>query len=245
MEFRLQPIIDTMLELYQLPLNSDRFKEYLKILQGDTQGDLDLPIGNFNPMVKEHVIDKLLELKALNAENIMVATLNELNKKFSQNKMGAVFKVVLNLSDDLKGGWTNRYTTDYDTKFGSNALIKRNFCAPIFWTSESFDVDIVRQRTLEFAYRTIYRIQFPKPTTLKSHIEQEKFIAQNLNLKSDLANFEFEKINKFYSEHTDSDNYSLIFNFMYGDEISESLAFPTYGVKTKMAGFEFSKSESN
>ena len=57
MSFELLPIIDKMLDFYQNPRNSDRFQVYLKMLQGDTKGDLVLPIGGFNPMAKEHILD--------------------------------------------------------------------------------------------------------------------------------------------------------------------------------------------
>ena len=237
MEFAFVPIIDTMIVFYEKPRNSERFKDYLKILQGSTKEDLELPIGNSNPMGKDHVYQKLVELKALDVEKILEETLVELNKRLPKTP-DTVFKIVLNLSDDLKGGWTNRYTTDYDSKFGSNALLKRNFCTPIFWTSETYDKEMARHRTMEYAFRTVYRTAHSKPQTLKKHIEQEIFVARNANEEKRVRPINFDELNSFYLKHQDSENYSLNFNFMYGDKISESLAFPTYGVKDKMAGFK-------
>jgi hypothetical protein len=104
MTFELLPIMDIMFDLYQKPRTLDRFEEYLKTLQGDTKGDLILPIGGFNPMAKDHALEKLSELKELHAEQIIKDMLVKLNRELSEKKTQSVFKVVLNLSDDLKGG---------------------------------------------------------------------------------------------------------------------------------------------
>ncbi|MES1224247.1 MAG: hypothetical protein ABUT20_52620, partial [Bacteroidota bacterium] len=146
MIFKVLPVIDIMLSLYEKPRTAERFQEYLKTLQGDTKGDLIVPIGGFNPMAKEHAVSKLQELKSLNAEEIMSETLAQVNQKTSLHK-AVDFKVALNLADDLKGGWTNHFTTDFDSKFKTDALVRRNFCVPVFWTSEDFDQQKIIQRT--------------------------------------------------------------------------------------------------
>ncbi len=89
------------------PRTLERFQEYLKTLQGDTKGDLVMPISGFNPMAKEHILQKLTELKTLNAEEIIHETLFELNNKLTHQPNDKIFKVALNLADDFKGGWTN------------------------------------------------------------------------------------------------------------------------------------------
>ncbi len=134
MKFQVIPVIDAMLELYQKPLTPARFQDYLKLLQGETKGDLALPLGGFNPMAKEHAREKLQELKALGAEAIAAEVSNDLNKRLSLQQADKVIGIAVTLSDDLKGGWTNRYTSDYDSKFKINALLSRNFCTPVFWT---------------------------------------------------------------------------------------------------------------
>ena len=57
MEFQLKPILSEMKEFYQKPLSNKRFEEYLSMLQGETKGDLVLPIAGFNPMAKEDIIE--------------------------------------------------------------------------------------------------------------------------------------------------------------------------------------------
>jgi hypothetical protein len=245
MKFTLLPTIDIMLDLYQQPRGLERFQAYLKTLQGNTQGDLALPIGGFNPMAKEHIIEKLTQLKQLDTELIVENILNDLNQKFAQQNANRHFKVALNVSDDLKGGWTNRFASDYDSKFGFSGLINRDFCTPIFWTSEDFTQAKISQRTLEYALRTIYWLTTPKPKTLKEHLAQEIFVASESQGKNQLQMADFEDFDKFYTENQHSDNYQLIFNFFYGDQASLSLGFKPYGMNGNNTGFDYAIYRAN
>jgi hypothetical protein len=224
MTFHPLPIIQIMLNLYEKPRTVERFQEYLKLLQGDTKGDLVMPIGGFNPMAKESLILKLKELQALKAEQIMAEILSKINLQYSTKNNDKIFKVALNLSDDLQGGWTNRFTSDYDSKFKINALINRQFCTPIFWSSEEFTEEKIRQRVAEYVFRTIYWLEYPKPKTLKDHVTQEQFVRSQTGTGDNILT------NEFYQKHQNSEDYHLIFNFFYGDEASEFLGFSTFEI---------------
>jgi hypothetical protein len=241
MRFTLLPILDLMLDFYQQPRGLERFQTYLKTLQGDTQNDLALPIGGFNPMAKEHILDKLRQLKELSAEEIMENALQDLNQKFAQPNPDSHFKVALNVSDDLKGAWTNQFTSDYDSKFGFSGLIKRDFCVPVFWTSEDFTPEKIKQRTLEYALRTIYWLSKPKPKTLAEDLAQEIFVASQIPVQNQEQTADFADFDKFYTENQNSDNYHLIFNFFYGNQAAESLGFPVYGLFKNSTGFDYAR----
>jgi hypothetical protein len=242
MKFELIPIIDTMLDLYAKPRSKERFQEYISMLQDGKKGDLTVPIVGFNPMAKEHILQKLAELKELNAEQVIQDTLKSINVTLIEENDQRTFKVVLNLADDLKGGWTNFYTTDYDSKFKINALVSRTFCTPFFWTSESYTEQLIKRRTLEYAYRTIHWLTNPKPKTLKDHIEQEIYVAEMSNLNSDILDTNnFELLNNFYSKYQESEDYGIVFNFLYGDNASKSLEFSTHGITGKANGFDYAK----
>jgi hypothetical protein len=225
MTFELLPVLDLMMDFYQKPIGNNRFQEYLKILRGNTKDDLVMPISGFNPMAKDHVFDKLVALKTLDVERVMRDVLDRLNEKM-KGKNERNFKVVFNVCDDLLGGWTNRYTTDFDSKFKINALINRQFCTPIFWSSEPYNVDLIKQRTIEYALRTIHWLEKSKPLSLREHVEQEQFVIQNSTVFKQIP--QLEKYKEFYLEHSESDNYLLIFNFFYGDEASQLLGFPIF-----------------
>jgi hypothetical protein len=241
MTFELLPIIEILIDLYEKPRTFERFQEYLKTLQGDTKGGLSIPISGFNPMAKEHLLDRLKELKNLGAEQIVEEIISDFNgEKFSKNSNN-IFKIAINLSDDLKGGWTNRFTSDYDSKFKINGLFSRNFCTPIFWSSENFTKDRIRERTLEYIFRAVYWLTKPKPKTLKEHLEQEIFVASQTKSKVKFQETNFKKLEEFYKDNENTDNYHIIFNFFYGDKASASLEFPTYGIVENVTGFDYSK----
>jgi hypothetical protein len=239
MNFELIPILDTMAELYKKPANMDRFNEYIKLLSGNNN-DLEVPIGGYNPMGKEHVLEKINELQSLKAEEIAKDCLSELNSKLSSLKHKNNFKVVLNLSDDLKGGWTNRYTSDYDSKFKLNALVMRNFCTPIFWTGENYDPQKIKNRVLEYCYRNVHWLDHSKPQTLEDHILQENFVAKSLDQKP-LIDLDLKSLSEFYNSNKNTENYLTIFNFLYGDKAMEALGNKPLGTVQDFAGFEFAK----
>ncbi|NOT76282.1 MAG: hypothetical protein HOP08_15245 [Cyclobacteriaceae bacterium] len=241
MTFELLPTIDIMSSLYQQPLSIDRFQNYLKTLEGGVKGDLTMPISGFNPMAKEGLIQKLKELKDLGAEEIMRETLSEINQKSYHNTSNSIFKVALNLSDDVKGGWTNRFTSDYDSKFKLHALLKRKFCTPVFWASETFTPEMIKLRTLEYINRSIYNWSALKPVSLRDHVYQERFVSRESGINILKSDIDFESLDALYQKHKDSFVYQAIFNFFYGDDASASLGFKAYGMKMEMGGYQYSR----
>lgn len=213
MKFELIPILDRMIDFYHQPRSFERFKEYLYALQGDTKGDLVLPISGFNPMAKEHIPQKLIRLKDLNAEAIAQQVMDDINARDLIPANQRVIRVALTLADDLKGGWTNRYTTDYDSKFKLNALVNRNFCVPYFWSSEEYSTDMIKLRIAEHLFRTLYRMNYPQPNTLREHVQQELFVTRETNQLNGGVNSEWDRVHLFYLENMESDQYNLIFNF--------------------------------
>lgn len=237
MSFRLRPILSEIKELYSKPRTPQRFKEYLAMLQGNTQDDMSLPIVGFNPMAKEHILDKIKELEALQAEELITEVLREINLT-TAGKTSDTITVVLNVADDLMGVWTNRYTTDYDSKFKLSAFIERKFCVPHFWTSESYSAELIKSRTRTYAYRMLYLLNHPMPMTLQDHVNQEAYVARKANLNSDIDESAYKILDRFYQQHRDSDDHSLIFNFFYGDDASDSLGYRTYGI-SGATGFDY------
>ncbi|MFK7971485.1 MAG: hypothetical protein AB8F95_14035 [Bacteroidia bacterium] len=229
-----------MKALYEKPISSERFQLYIGMLQGNTKGDLSLPIGGYNPMAKEHVLEKLIALEELGAEGVMQDVINEYNSTLDNNE-GYSILVVLNLADDLKGGWTNRYTTDFDSKFKINALVERNFCTPFLWTSEAYTEELIRTRTKAYIARTLYWKQHAKPRNMEGYLQQEVFVSSQLgNKKVKEPKTSFAAIEAFYQEYKSEDNFNIIFNFFYGDVASRDLEYPCFGVVEK-TGFDYAE----
>lgn len=216
--FKVRPVIDRMLEFYEHPPGRQRFDRYLEMLQGNSKSDMELPIGGYNPMAKAHVSEKLRELKVLNAEKIIAEAVKNIPS-------GKEYEVVFNLADDLLGGWTNRYTTDYQSKFELNPLVQRGFCTPYFWTSETYSAHLIKERTIAQAYRTIYFSRHGKPVSLEDHVKQEAWVAAELGFES-ISN---PKVHSFYEANRHTIDYSTIIAFLYGDAAAESLGFGPLG----------------
>ena len=240
MKFKIRPILSEIRALYSKPISGERFKEYLSKLQGATKGDLALPITGFNPMAKNHILSKIDELEQLEAEKIMEASIEEFNATLNAPSKEE-YMVVLNIGDDLKGGWTNYYATDFDSKFKLNGFISRKFCIPYFWTSESYNKEIIKTRTLEYINRTIYWLDHSKPKTLEEYLAQEIYVASKTtqNYKA-IDKVNYKAIEEYYLENKNTDEYDKIFNFFYGNEGSESLGYKQYGIK-ELTGYNYAK----
>lgn len=219
-----------MQAIYRLPRSPERFSRYLALLQGDSKGDLLLPISGFNPMANDFAASRLDELIALDVAGILGTELNRLNALPAAQSIPD-FGVGLNLADDVGGAWTNRYTTDYTSKFTLHALVSRNFCAPFFWTSETFIPALLTSRIREYALRTIYYCQYGQPLTLANHVAQEAYVRRHA-CSDQLVNDNDipDHLINYFEEHHASFDYHAIFAFLYGDAAAESLGFKTYGI---------------
>lgn len=244
MTFHLLPVADIMITHYQTPVNADRFTNYMKILQGNSPGDITVPVTFYNPMGKEHVLKKLLELKKLKVEELMKETLIHINKSITSFSSKEIH-VSVALADDLGGGWTNRYTTDYDSKFNVTDLIKRNFCNPLFWVSEDFSADKIKERTADYCFRFLYREKATQPLTLEEHIQQEVFVTEHNPFRSAQPEIgQLDKVSAFYNYYKDSTSYPLIFNFLYGDAASRELGYAAEGISMAWAGYAYAAFKS-
>jgi len=199
------------------------------MLQGPSKGDLVLPIAGYNPMGGEWVLSKIEALQAIDAEELMAQTLHTLNESFPESFREIT--VVLNLADDVGGAWSQRYLTDYSSKFDIAPLVKRQFCTPFLWTSEIFSETLITHRTKAYALRTQYWMTHGKPLSLSAIVRQEVQVSRQCQNESPVdASIDIEWLHTYFSKHQDTEDYSIIFNFLYGDEASEVFAYQTYGI---------------
>lgn len=244
MIFKPLELLDKILQLYKLPRTRERFDKYLYMLQGAEKKDLVLPIAAFNPMGKELALQKLERLIALDAEGKINTVVAQINEKI-QSKENRTIEVAINLVDDVDGAWSNFYDTDYKSKFDIETLLKRNFCTPVFWTSELIDEEKIIQRINEYIYRTMFWIQNGKLETLHELFEQEVYVKMNCCEEiSDLDDTDIDFMKSYFERNSESRNDALKLNFFYGDEGSKELNYATYGI-IKNGGFEYAKHVAN
>ncbi len=237
MQFTIYPILDTMIGFYQKPRGFDRFKDYLSILHGKSKTDMEVPIPYFNPMGKPHILTQLMIFRDMEIEEVMYKAIVEVTSDLPAS-INQTISVVFALADDLKGGWTNHYSTDFDSKFKLNAYVTRNFCIPVFWTSETYDIKTIQRVTQEYYLRTIYWKMNSKPLSLEDHIKQEIFVSRHCTIEyQSLSSIDYKSLDHYYNTHKTSTDHRRIFNFMYGDEACRALGYKTFGIVPSSAGY--------
>ncbi len=232
------PTFELMQEIYDQPLGPGRFGAYLKILQGSSKTDLEVPISGFNPMAQPHVLAKMNELRALGIDDICASLVKKWNKE-----MDIELAIGINVADDLMGGWTQKFATDFDSKFKINALIERKFCAPYFYTSEKYTKDQIQSTIETYFFRSLFRLRNSRIKVLEDYYQQELFVCESTletDHKGSMSVEEIKHLKDFLTNNQDSDDYPLIFNFFYGDEASNSLGYSTYGIAEKN-GFHYAR----
>ena len=227
MPFTLLPVLDRMIELYQQPRDINRFKAYLATLTTKDGKDIELPIGVYNPMAREHVLERLQLMKELGAEEQVNAEITAINQH--SDAPTDIVRVTIGLADDLGGGWTNRQSTDYQNKFRTRALLVRNFCTPIFWMSEPVDRSLVASRSREYLYRFMYQQRNGMPKTLADHVRQEADVQSRNNQQPVIDTEQLATVRALFDTSRQRDDYALIFTFLYGDAAANTFGYPPIG----------------
>jgi hypothetical protein len=239
--FTLLPVLDTLIGFYKKPPSPARFQDYLNLMTPNRK-DVILPIMGYNPMAKGHVLTQLEALKALNTEGSLEAIISKVNEKTGINE--PKFQVALVLADDLKGGWTNRILTDYNSKFVDNFnQVKRPFCTPYFWSSEDFSIEKIENRVEEYLWRTVFQVERGFNKTLLHHLQQEAFVKKRMGVE-ELIYEEGDLVHALFDQHKMTTSEPFILAFLYGDEAVEHLGHRSIGAFADM-GFLMARQVTN
>lgn len=65
------------------------------------------------------------------------------------------------------------------------------------------------------------------PVSLKDHVEQEKYVHEKD--EGSYTEIGDDHIKALYQKFQSTKEYSVIFNFLYGDNVSAELGYPLYG----------------
>ena len=157
------PLLRVQRELYAMPRGMERFREYIKTMTDAETGDLALPLVAMNPMGKDHVPALIDEYLALGAEEIAEEAVAIRRRRAAASDRAArarsadrSYRVALVVSDDLKGGWTNRWASEYSHRIEGAAITRRGWLVGLLWTSEPASAQNVRDAVLTSIYRAEY-----------------------------------------------------------------------------------------
>jgi len=228
------PLLRVQRELYTQPRGLPRFHEYLARMIGGGAGfardgrsakarsigagDLRLPLTAMNPMAKDHAARALDEWLALGAEDVARAAIIASQRKIDD--LPGKLQVALVLADDVAGGWTNRYTTDFSHRFESQGLLKRDFAVALLWASDKPREGTVFREVQLSIGRAVWQRTRGLGRTLRDLLEQEHFALR----------FAGEEVKPRPEKHLDAADAPTIFAALYGDETAISLGYPPLGI---------------
>lgn len=223
------PLLQIQRDLCDVPRGEQRFDAYLRTLRGKTTDDMELPLAVFNPMGREHVAARLDEYLALDAD--IIASDAVANATSTLKNMEGSYKVGLVLADDAKGGWTNRYATEFEHRYGSQALYQRGWTTGMLWTSEQPTAEIVRCATAEAVLRVAYVRRNGLAQSLRDMLLQSAFVAtgaRSILPACDPEELEYSK--EVIEPNLDSEVRAVQIACLFGDDAAHQLGYEPLGL---------------
>jgi hypothetical protein len=245
MPLQFLPLLQIQRDLYGLPRGMERFREYIRTMTDAETGDMALPLVAMNPMGKDHVPALIDEYLALRAEDIAAEALAEARARaVALQTSSTAYRAGLVVSDDLKGGWTNRWASEYSHRMESRPFLKRGFITGILWTSEPVSAVVVRDALLTAIYRAEYLQAHPAPKTLGDMLEQEGFaMARAGSVSPALDEEDLAYTRAVIAPHRGATDRATLIACLYGDAAANALGYPPQGLSER-AGLALALSEA-
>jgi hypothetical protein len=233
------PLLSVQREIYTLPRGMERFREYLRTMVNAETGDLDLPLVGMNPMAKEHVPALLDRLLALDADSVAARAVGEA----PDAALAGDYRATLILADDLKGGWTNRHTTEFSHRFGQRPMLTRGWIVGMLWTSEESSAPSIRQTILTALYRAAWIERHGYPVTLRDRMAQEGFAMSRAGAEVTMGAEELDYTREVIRPLLDSEDMPTTVAVLFGDAAAASLGFARQGLSPN-AGLQLALREA-
>ncbi|CAN5565376.1 hypothetical protein BH10CHL1_BH10CHL1_07360 [soil metagenome] len=242
MKLNYVPLLQVQRDLYQMPRGFERFREYLRTMIDDQTGDLKLPLVGMNPMGKEHLPIFLDRLLALDADSEATRVTAEAQAALSD--IPGEFRVTTVVSDDLMGGWTNRYANEFGYRFGGKAFYKRGWITALLWTSESYTLEQVGEEVRTCIYRLAYIQQHGYARTLNEMLSQEGYaMAMAGAITPTLDDDDLAYTRQVLTSYLDQTGEPTLIAALFGDEAARALGYTPLGLSPR-AGFALALREA-
>lgn len=237
------PLLKVQRELYDITRGMERFQKYIATMIDPETRDMKLPLAAMNPMGKEHVPALLDQYLAFDADGLAAQAVNEVETKLSD--LAGTFKVTLVIADDAKGGWTNRYASEYYLRFANQPYHKRGWITGILWTSETPNEQHLRDEVLTAVFRTAYVQQFGFAKTLREMLAQEGTALMQAGCNTPvLAPDELDYTREVIAPHLDSQEYPIVFACLFGDRAASLFGYNPIGLSER-AGLALALHDAN
>ena len=187
-----------------------------------------------NPMGKEHVAALIDDLLAWNAESVVAEVLAGAEKRLGG--LADTLKVGLVLTDDLVGGWTNRYLTDMTGRFKNLYDVAHGLALVSVWTSERWDAAALERAVLSTVYRALYKKLHGLPVTLADMLKQEGRALHFAGAALALEPGDVEYSRAVLEPYLGATEWAVILPCLYGDVAAQAVGHPPLGLSAN-AGY--------
>ena len=232
------PLLRVQRELYSMPRGMERFREYIKTMTDAETGDLALPLVAMNPMGKDHVPALIDDYLALGAEEIAEQAVKQaqdtVRSAEARSAKADQFRVALVVSDDLKGGWTNRWASEFSHRIEYAAITKRGWLVGILWTSEPASEQNVRDAVLTSIYRAEYLQTHAAPQTLGEMLDQEGYAMARAGCTTpQLDDDDLAYTRSVIKPHLGATDRATVIACLFGDPAARALGYPPQGLSER------------
>jgi hypothetical protein len=228
------PLLQVQRDLYALPRGMERFREYIRTTTDAETGDLALPLVAMNPMGKEHIPVLLDQYLAMGAEQIAAEAVASFRRAGALDPAEPSFKACLVVSDDLKGGWTNRYASEFSHRIESAAITKRGWLTGILWTSEPASARAVREAVLTSIFRAEYLQAHAAPVTLRDMLAQEGYAMARAGCESPaLDEDDLAYTRTIIERQLEASDRATVIGCLFGDPGANALGYPPQGLSNR------------
>jgi len=229
------PLLQLQRDLYALPRGMERFREYIKTMTDAETGDLALPLVAMNPMGKDHIPALLDEYLAKDAEGIAGRAVQDAGAEATALQTpGLDYRICLVVSDDLKGGWTNRYASEFSHRIEGAAITKRGWLTGVLWTSEPASGRAVREAVLTSIYRAEYLHAHAAPVTLAEMLAQEGYAMARAGCEGPVLEADdLAYTRSVIALHLDATDRATVIACLFGDGGATALGYPPQGLSDR------------
>jgi hypothetical protein len=219
-------------ELYRIPRGYNRFKAYLRMTLDYKTMRVRLPTLVMNPGAREHVAEHLDALLAGDAEGVAERAMQEAAPHLAD--VPGAYRVALVVPDDLKGGWTNRYSYEYAQRLSAPlppGQAYLDWICGLLWVSEAPSAEAVREEVLTALYRMAYIHRHGHARTLRELMRQEGHVmAQAGCTRPALDADDFEYTRWVLEPFLDATDMRTAIECLFGDAAGRTLGFTPQGL---------------
>jgi hypothetical protein len=234
------PLLQVQRKLQGIPRDYGRFQQYLRTILNEDRTEVELPpLVVMNPMGKDHVTALLDSLLALDADSIAARTVAEVSTELTSEP--GDYKIALVIADDLMGGWTNRYATEFTFRFPRGSIsvtesglprwLKHFWLTAVLWSSEPATERAVREAIRAATYRAAYWQRHGCARTLHDMLAQEGHVMAKAGCTSPvLDEDDIAYTREVLIPFLDADDVRTCIECLFGDAAGRTLGFTPRGL---------------